>query len=487
MEATSAGVFTIGLGGDVNKEELVAFGKDGFEWAEDSENLDGAFAKLTDRIEKLARSYYLLGICSPRTSGVREIEISASRGDAEGTLSVTYDATGFDVVGCEVSKVAFPCEAQECGFKDGFYCGTCAGTSFCNDEHVCEEACGDAQCGFVSGVDCGDCAAFGDGFGCDGDHLCVDACADAECGDILGVDCGDCADWGDGFGCDENHQCKDACVDAECGFISGVDCGDCAAGFECTFENVCAPISVAGASWSKIGGGVFSLGCDLSVDAACGFDETFHEVELSPYWMMTTEVTVGMMQSCVDVGACNPSEFERSDLCNFGKGDASLPMNCITWAGLKSFCTYLGGDLPTEAEWERAARGDHDGTNAPYFAYLWGNSPAPSCDRVVMNEGGPGCGSDNTMPVGTKPDSEFGLSDMAGNAAEWTGDFYGETFDECGNEPCRNPKGPVEGDERVIRGGAFDDLFASSFRSAKRDKAKPPATSPAVGGRCVKR
>jgi formylglycine-generating enzyme required for sulfatase activity len=89
--------------------------------------------------------------------------------------------------------------------------------------------------------------------------------------------------------------------------------------------------------------------------------------------------------------------------------------------------------------------------------------------------------------VGGKPETAFGLVDMAGNAAEWTADFYGETFAACGSEPCLNPKGPIEGDARVIRGGAFDDLFASSFRSAKRDKEDPWATSPAVGGRCVKR
>lgn len=451
-DSTDAAIFTIGLGGDVNQEELIAFGKDGFEWAENAEKLDAAFSKLTDKIETLAKSFYLLGVCSPRTAGIRDLALLVSKNNATGSLVVQYNATGFDVVDCDVDAVAYPCEDRECGSWSGFFCGICDAASFCN-----------------------------------ADNICQDACEDRECGDNEGVHCGDCTDQGDTYYCTDEGVCAETCIDVECGIVSGVDCGGCDIGSACTAENRCGPSSVSSESWSKIPGGVFSLGCDLSVDPSCGLDEAFHDVALDDFWIMTTEVTVEMIQSCIDAGACDLTELDTGGECNFAAGVSSQPINCITWTGLEAFCAYVGAHLPTESEWERAFRGDHDGTNAGYWIYPWGNTPSPSCARVVMNENGPGCGTGKTNSVGSLPAGGFDLFDMAGNTAEWTGDFYSETVASCGDEPCQNPTGPLEGDMRVIRGGAFDDMFVSSFRTAKRDKEIPTATSPAVGGRCVKR
>ena len=103
-----------------------------------------------------------------------------------------------------------------------------------------------------------------------------------------------------------------------------------------------------------------------------------------------------------------------------------------------------------------------------------------------MNVDAPGCGTGRTSSVGSKPATPLGLFDMAGNVAEWTRDYYAESYAACTAGPCVNPTGPFEGDERVIRGGAFDDFFASAFRIAKRNKSEPATQSPAIGGRCVK-
>ncbi len=557
VNSSEANVFTVGLGGDVDQEELVAFGKDGFEWAEDAEKLDQAFDAVRQRIVDLSRSHYLLGVCSPRAGSWHDLSLVVRRGSESGRLDVFYDASGFDIVGCDAEDVAFPCREKQCGDVGGISCGTCSGTTYCSGDLICEEACLDeiecgvnlgvdcgdcknlgetfaceehacrdvceeaecgtvlgidcgdcsergetfacngdhecrdacetAECGTVLGVDCGDCSERGDDFGCNGDHACVEACAEADCGTMLGVDCGDCSAHGGDFGCDENNVCVDACVDAECGTIMGVDCGECANGFQCGVGNRCVPDTLPGVSWIDIPGGDFTLGCDIVLDPSCGLDEARRQVKISDFWIMETEVTVDMYRSCVSDGACNATYVNTSSECNYGESARTdHPINCLAWEGLKQFCAYAGGRIPTEAEWERAFRGDHDGAAESYWIYPWGNSPAPSCDRVVMNEDGPGCGDGATAPSETTPATSFGLANMGGNVSEWTADWYGETSDDCGGASCADPQGPLEGDERVVRGGAFVDMYASAFRTASRDKENPTTRSPAIGGRCVK-
>ncbi len=550
-------VFTIGLGGDVDQDELHSFGKSGFEWAEDSDKLDEAFNAITQSMRDLARSYYLVGVCSPRVSGWREMTLEIDRDGETGSLVVHYDATNFDIVGCDVNAVAFPCKDKQCGEVDGLSCGTCQGSTYCTDAFVCQEACqgnvecgfvmgvdcgdcqalgdsfacddticvdacAEAECGFVMGIDCGDCQALGDNFACDQNHACVDACQDAECGTIMGADCGDCSDQGERFGCDQDHTCKeacasaecgtvlgvncgdcskkgdsfgcdqdhtcvDACAEAECGTVFGIDCGKCEEGEACNDAHLCAPVSIAGISWSRVNGGDITLGCNMVLDPACGLDETRQEVTLSDYWIMDTEVTVAMFQTCVDEGGCNSSYVQTGGECNFGEeGRQDHPINCITYEGLKQFCSFVGGGLPTEAQWERAYRGDHDDEIDPYWIYPWGNSPAPSCERVVMSEEGPGCGLGHPDEVSTKPVTSFALRNMAGNVSEWTADYYAETLAGCSDSPCVDPTGPSDGSDRVVRGGAFDDFYLSAFRTAKRDKNEPSTRSPSVGGRCAR-
>ncbi|HOW50960.1 MAG TPA: formylglycine-generating enzyme family protein [bacterium] len=240
--------------------------------------------------------------------------------------------------------------------------------------------------------------------------------------------------------------------------------------------------------------GEFQMGCNSAVDDQCrGNESPYHAVTLSTYKIGKYEVTVGEYQKCVANGACNnsnenePHYWTNTDdsYCNLGAtGKENHPMQCVTWYGAKAYCEYIGQRLPTEAEWEKAARGT-DGRKYP-----WGNETA-TCDYAVMhddNADGDGCGSGGTMPIGSKEagKSPYGAYDMAGNVWEWVNDWYGETYYET--TPTNNPAGPDSGDSRVLRGGSWGLNYdyghlRASFRS--------PALSPAVnsldhGFRCAK-
>jgi formylglycine-generating enzyme required for sulfatase activity len=221
--------------------------------------------------------------------------------------------------------------------------------------------------------------------------------------------------------------------------------------------------------------GEFQMGCNEAVDTECnGNEKPYHAVTLSAYKIGKYEVTVGEYQQCVANGACNnnkaiePHYRTNTDYpeCNLGAtGKDNHPMQCVTWDGAKAYCEYIGQRLPTEAEWEKAARGT-DGRKYP-----WGNEDA-TCDYAVMasynewtGEYDCGCGTDSTWPIGSKEagKSPYGAYDMAGNVWEWVNDRYGETYYET--TPTNDPTGPETGDDHVVRGGALNDdgnLRASS-------------------------
>ncbi|MBI4704545.1 MAG: formylglycine-generating enzyme family protein [Deltaproteobacteria bacterium] len=234
--------------------------------------------------------------------------------------------------------------------------------------------------------------------------------------------------------------------------------------------------------------GDFWMGC-APQDWGCGDDNMRHQVYLDAFYIDRTEVTVAQYRSCVNARGCTadhltewglPGSLKPGEECNWNKsGRDSHPINCVDWSQAEAYCRFAGKRLPTEAEWEKAARGT-DGR-----IYPWG-SAAPSCHYAVMDDGGHGCGRDSTSPVGSKPAgaSPYGALDMAGNVWEWTADWYGKAYYAA--SPERNPTGPSGGSLRVLRGRSWDLHHAMNFRASKRDWFVPEDRSRAQGFRCAR-
>lgn len=220
------------------------------------------------------------------------------------------------------------------------------------------------------------------------------------------------------------------------------------------------------------------MGCNEDVDENCLPDELpYHQVLLSEFEIDETEVTVDAYQACVDGGTCAPrTEFDAyGQLCEqTTAGDA--PVNCVTWFQARDFCEWAGKTLPTEAQWEKAARSD-DGR-----VYPWGNE-APACNLLIMDE----CG-DGVARVGSRPDgaSPYGALDMAGNLFEWTAVWYSTTY--YSESPHENPRGPTSGMRRTIRSAAPNYTPVGLRLSQRRvdwEVLGPDTASSLVGFRCV--
>ncbi len=225
----------------------------------------------------------------------------------------------------------------------------------------------------------------------------------------------------------------------------------------------------------SIPAGYFWMGCNDEIDSECKESEKpYHKVTLSTYKIDKYEVTVEQYKECVDAGVC---EKRKDQLCNFGvSGKENHPINCVSWVDAKTYCEWAGKRLPTEAEWEKAARGT-DGR-----IYPWGNESA-SCEYSVIS----GCGTGETMEVGSKPSgaSPYGVFDMSGNVREWCSDYYQDDYYE--NSPSENPKGPKSGYDRVIRGGSYNDYWVHIFSVTYRLYDMPDFwDSSYMGFRCAK-
>jgi formylglycine-generating enzyme required for sulfatase activity len=221
----------------------------------------------------------------------------------------------------------------------------------------------------------------------------------------------------------------------------------------------------APAALFSVPAGDFYRGCDITMDPTCPIDTLpAGQVTLSAYQIDEHEVTRGAYQDCVTAGACvAPAGFSPA-------GNEALPVGGVSWDQAVAYCAWIGRRLPTEAEWERAARGVDGRT------YPWGE-PAPDCARATFA----GCGDPVAVGSHAADQSPIGATELAGNVSEWIADWYqpgylGGTVD---------PTGPANGTQRGVRGGGADSP-ATLLRTYARDKAAPALTSPTRGFRCAK-
>ncbi len=193
-----------------------------------------------------------------------------------------------------------------------------------------------------------------------------------------------------------------------------------------------------------------------------------HRENVSGFWMARTEVTVADYQRCVVVGRCGPAGLEPGAR-RFR--DPSFPVTLVTFDDAKRYCAFRGGRLPTEAEFERAARG------AARRAYPWGqqyHGRLANHGRLGVDMTDASDGFTELAPVGSFPDGATpeGILDLAGNVAEWTSDPYRATF------------GAPASAERAVRGGHFESA-APFLRGAARSGKPPETREPTLGFRCV--
>lgn len=215
-------------------------------------------------------------------------------------------------------------------------------------------------------------------------------------------------------------------------------------------------------------------------------EQPVHPVVLDGFWLDPTEVTNAQYRRCVEAGACSSPRQSSSDTRQAYYGDSAYddyPVVHVTWGQGDAYCRWAGGRLPTEAEWEWAARGPEG------RRYPWGEE----YDGTRLNSCDVNCGYEwaedafddgygDTAPVGSYPDgaSWCGALDLAGNVWEWTADWYGE----YSTERQSNPAGPSSGTSRALRGDAADGTRAVS-RAAARHGMKPGRAYEYTGFRCV--
>jgi formylglycine-generating enzyme required for sulfatase activity len=214
-----------------------------------------------------------------------------------------------------------------------------------------------------------------------------------------------------------------------------------------------------------------------------------HIVKVSAFCVDTTEVTNAAYAECVRDGACAPPHSPASETRGSYYSDPSFadyPVVHVDWGRARTFCGWVGKRLPTESEWEKAARGGCEFA-APAScgaederAYPWG-AAVPDCATANSS----GCVGD-TDRAGARPGgaSPHGVQDMAGNVAEWVGDWYAaDAYESCATG-CTDPAGPASGTTRVVRGGSWRDPVADVRVSWRGAYARDFADS-AIGFRCV--
>ncbi len=274
---------------------------------------------------------------------------------------------------------------------------------------------------------------------------------------------------------------------------SGTSCGN-GKGF-CA-KGLCQQLDAKGYKWTLVPAGKFWMGCNSTLDNKCQPSEKpQHEVDLSAYWIGVYEVTAAQYAACVAAGASGCSAASSVGLATYGVvGKEQHPINYVNYAQSKAYCGWLGGTLPTEAQWERAARGGCEvyagkDCKTSEAKYPWG-SVDPTCGVHAMMGQAPNCNGTTTAAVGTASPlgaSPYGAYDMAGNVFEWMLDVHDASYFGKAAATAKDPVNPyIAGFKFAIRGGSFysDALW---MRGSMRSGYQPETQQQeALGMRCAK-
>ncbi|MBU6352276.1 MAG: SUMF1/EgtB/PvdO family nonheme iron enzyme [Chloroflexi bacterium] len=221
-----------------------------------------------------------------------------------------------------------------------------------------------------------------------------------------------------------------------------------------------------GLEWVTVPAGEFTMGSNDSGD-----EQPIHQVYLSEYQIARHPVTNAQYELFVKANSyAAPKHWKNKKI---PPGKENHPVVNVSWKDAQAFCAWAGVRLPTEAEWEKAARGT-DGRKYP-----WGNEP-PTMELCNFNSNVGG-----TTPIGSYPKgaSPYGVLDMAGNVWEWVNDRYGGKYYSV--SPSVNPQGPASGTRRVLRGGSWSSIV-NYVRSADRNLDDPDFWFNSIGFRCVR-
>jgi len=426
-------------------------------------------------------------VCAESCGDCGDNSTCNDQGKCECIYVICYNLCCGDGEVCINGSCCLPdCTGRSCGEDPacGTSCGTCSSSEVCTSSGMCcTQDCSGRECGNdpICGMSCGSCDGTTEYCGADGN--CADDCDGRVCGPspIHGFDCGTCPGLTDY--CTLEGQCLDDCEGIECGSSpnAGHNCAECNSPEIC-IENVCVDI---GLEWIQIDGGRFMMG----TESAQGNERPSHTVEVPTFMLNRTEVTVSQYQQCVNVGVCaEPYEVDDCEYCqkcNWGIPTTSdNPINCLTWQQASDFCVWAGGRLPSESEWEYAAR-----SAGQENVFPWGDEP-PTCDYAVMWEdwpnGSTGCGWERTRPVCSisAGNTAQGLCDMAGNAEEWVQDEYHADYNGAPTDGSAWEDSLGSG--RVLRGGSWLTGYWMMMRTRTRRGGDPEIRTDSYGFRCAK-
>ncbi|MCB9681708.1 MAG: formylglycine-generating enzyme family protein [Alphaproteobacteria bacterium] len=269
---------------------------------------------------------------------------------------------------------------------------------------------------------------------------------------------------------------------------------------EPTPDRQCATPNAEFDCFLQVPGGTFWMGAQSTDRSAPGFDPDaeanegpVHQVTVSPFWMLRFETSVGLYRRCVAAGKCTLDDLETGGgFSTYTEAQAEgtdahsdrLPINSVSWQGAQRACAFLGGHLPTEAQWEWAARGPKA------WRWAWGDQKACAIppadlgfarlDMASITE----CTQDGPVYGDALPErGVFGTTGMSGNLWEWTSDWY--AADAYGGHAAVDPLGPTDGTTRAQRGGSWMATTPQELRAAVRGGLDPEAKLNDVGFRCV--